>query len=447
MRRTMLFVVAVTAMSTAFARADVRNELAKLLPSDGEAGDRFGYSIAIDNGVVAIGAKWDNDNGTDSGSAYLFDASTGAQIVKLVPGDGALGDEFGFSIAIDNGVVAVGAVLDDDNGSGSGSAYLFDASTGAQIAKLLPNDGETGDNFGVSIAIDNGVVGVGAKFDDDNGPDSGSVYLFDASTGVQIAKLVPSDGAAEERFGHRIAIDNGVVAVGAVWDDDNGEFSGSAYLFDAATGAQIAKLLPSDGESRHQFGFSIAIDNGVVAVGALSDDDNGPSSGSAYLFDASTGAEIAKLLASDGAPGDWFGYSIAIDNGVVGVGARRDDDNGTDSGTAYLFHGPSGVEIAKLLPSDGSDGDQFGFSISIDNDVVVVGADWDDDNGFASGSAYVFDVGCPADIDGDGDVDVEDFLAYLELFAAGDTRADIDGDGDIDADDFFGYLDLFGAGC
>ena len=257
MRRTMLFVVAVTAMSTAFARADVRNELAKLLPSDGAASDRFGYSIAIDNGVVAIGAKWDDDNGTNSGSAYLFDASSGAQIAKLVPGDGALGDEFGFSIAIDNGVVGVGAVLDDDNGTDSGSAYLFDASTGAQIAKLLPNDGETGDNFGVSIAIDNGVVGVGAKFDDDNGHDSGSVYLFDASTGVQIAKLVPSDGAGEERFGHRIAIDSGVVAVGAVWDDDNGEFSGSAYLFDAATGAQIAKLLPSDGESRDQFGFSV----------------------------------------------------------------------------------------------------------------------------------------------------------------------------------------------
>jgi len=203
------------------------NEDLKLLASDGAASDRFGYSIAIDSGVVAVGAERDEDNGTLSGSAYLFGGSTGAQLLKLLASDGQAGDRFGTSIAIDNGVVAVGAWADDDNGTGSGSAYLFDASTGAQILKLLPSDGAAADRFGYSIAIDNGVVAVGAFGDGDNGFQSGSAYLFDASTGTQLFKLLPGDPAAGDQFGWSIAINNGVVAVGARDDDDNGSSSGS----------------------------------------------------------------------------------------------------------------------------------------------------------------------------------------------------------------------------
>lgn len=256
----------------------------KLLPSDGAAADLFGYAIAIDNGIIAVGAQQDDDNGSSSGSAYLFDASTGAQVAKLLPKDGAAYDWFGWSVAIDNGVVAVGALLDDDNGAGSGSAYLFDT-TGAQFVKLLPSDGAAGDQFGISISIDNGVAAVGAHLDQGMGFQSGSAYLFNASTGAQIAKLLPGDGGAGDAFGRSIAINNGIVAVGAYLDDDNGNNSGSAYLFDASTGTQIAKLLPSDGAADDQFGFSIAIDNGVVGVGTFQDDDNGTNSGAAQVYD------------------------------------------------------------------------------------------------------------------------------------------------------------------
>ncbi len=211
------------------AWGEVINEELKLLASDAVVYENFGVSIAIDNGVVAVGAHFHVHNGPDSGSAYLFNASTGAQIVELLPSDAEADDRFGVSIAIDNGVVAVGAWLDDDNGTDSGSAYLFNASTGTQIAKLLPIDGAAGDNFGVSIAIANGVVAVGADQDDDNGGYSGSAYLFNASTGVQIHKLLASDALFLELFGQSIAIDNGVVAVGA---PDNGFGSGSAYVFD-----------------------------------------------------------------------------------------------------------------------------------------------------------------------------------------------------------------------
>ena len=124
------------------------NSSANSFPVTEQRNDQFGGSIAIDNGVVAVGAHWDDDNGNASGSAYLFDATTGQQLHKLLPSDGAAGDCFGFSIAIANGVVAVGALDDDDNGTASGSAYLFDATTGQQLYKLLPSDGAAGDMFG-----------------------------------------------------------------------------------------------------------------------------------------------------------------------------------------------------------------------------------------------------------------------------------------------------------
>ena len=448
----MFFPALVTGLVVLAAPAwgQVIDEDVKLLPSDGAASDWFGNSIAIANGVVAVGGYRDDDNGPYSGSAYLFDASTGVQIAKLLPSDGAAGDYFGHSIAIANGVVAVGARYDDDNGADSGSAYLFDASTGIQIAKLLPSDGTADDNFGYSIAIANGVVAVGAHGDNDNGFYSGSAYLFDASTGVQIAKLLPSDGAGWDEFGYSIAIANGVVAVGAHYNNDNGPYSGSAYLFDASTGVQIAKLLPSDGAEFDEFGNSIAIANGVVVVGAYYDDDNGSSSGSAYLFDASTGVQIAKLLPSDGASNHDFGYSIAIANGVVAVGAHADDDNGSRSGSAYLFDASTGVQIAKLLPSDGATFDRFGNSIAITNGVVAVGAWKDDDNGSNSGSAYVFTVpgaDCPADLTGDGTLDFFDISAFLTAFSGGDLIADFSNDGVLDFFDISAFLTAFASGC
>jgi hypothetical protein len=144
------------------ASGAVVNEGLKVTVNDGSADDEFGYAIDMDNGIIAVGARNDDDNGNDSGSAYLINASTGALIAKLLPNDGAEGDQFGFSIAIQNGVVVVGAPGDEHNGIASGSAYIFDVNTGAQLGKVVPNDPESGDEFGNSIALDDGTIAVGA---------------------------------------------------------------------------------------------------------------------------------------------------------------------------------------------------------------------------------------------------------------------------------------------
>ena len=398
----------------------------KLLAGDGAASDSFGGSVAIDSGIALVGAPTDDDNGSNSGAAYLFDATTGVQIAKLLPDDGAANDLFGWAVAIGDGIAAVGAYQDDDNGTDSGSVYLFDASTGVQIAKLLATDGAAFDHFGSALAIDNGIVAVGSRYHDQSGTNAGSAYLFNATTGVQTSKLVATDARAFHHFGSAVDIGDGVVVVGTPFDDDNGPNAGAAYVFDAGTGAQLAKLLPGDGTVDDQFGLSVAIDGGIVAVGAYGDADLGPITGSAYLFDAPTGVQTAKLIASDQDTDDAFGWSVNISAGVVIVGARFENALGTDSGSAYLFDAASGTQLAKLIPSDGAAADFFGQSVAIDGGIVVVGASADDDNGPNSGSAYA--IAPDTDADGDGLTDV----AEIGFWGTDPFSFDTDGDGITD---------------
>ena len=146
-------------------------------------------------------------------------ADVGDQLFKLLPDDGEEGDQFGrTSVAINSAVAIVAAWLNDDNGTWSGSAYLFDITTGRQLFKLLPNDGAEGDLFGISVAISPDSIGtaiVGAFHDNDNGENSGSAYLFDTATGKQIAELLPDDGAVDDFFGVSLAISGTNAIVGA----------------------------------------------------------------------------------------------------------------------------------------------------------------------------------------------------------------------------------------
>jgi hypothetical protein len=129
--------------------------------------------------------------------------------------------------------------------------------------------------------------------------------------------------------------------VGAYFDDDIGTDSGSAYVFTRGGGVwtQQAKLTAADGAASDLFGYSLSLSGDTLAVGAYGDDDNGSASGSAYVFTRSGGVwtQQAKLTAGDGAASDYFGYSLSLSGDSLAVGAYLDDDNGTDSGSAYVF--------------------------------------------------------------------------------------------------------------
>jgi len=305
----------------------------EFLASDGALGHLFGFSVDI-SGTTAIACSY------PFSAAYLINTTNGQQF-KITPGS------YVASVAIDGNVAIVGTPSDNVNGSNSGSAYLYDATTGQQLFKLLPLDGAIDASFGFSVAISGDIAIIGSPTKNEAGFYSGAVYLFDVATGLQLAKLVPSDGAAMDSFGSAVAISGNTAIIGASQDDDNGTDSGSVYIFDVNTGQELFKILPGDGAAGDLFGTSVGIDAFIVAIGASSDDDNGSGSGSAYLFNAATGQEIMKFLPLDGAAGDAFGQSIAISDGLTIVGASSDDDLGSASGSAYVFD--SNVVIAPQI--------------------------------------------------------------------------------------------------
>src|SRR3990172_3418908 len=297
----------------------------------------------------------------------LVPASAATQQAKLTAGDGAAGDYFGERVSVDGDTALVGAVWDDDNGTNSGSAYVYvrSGTTWSQQAKLTAGDGAAGDWFGSWVSVDGDTALVGAMFDDDKGTDSGSAYVFvrSGTSWSQQAKLTASDGAAGDELGESASLDGNTALVGVYRDDDNGTDSGSAYVFvrSGTTWSQQAKLTAGDGAAGDQFGASVSVAGDAALLGARFDDDNGPDSGSAYVLVRSGTAwsQQAKLTAGDGAAGDQFGSDVSVACDTALLAAGGDDDNGTDSGSAYVFVGlppcPSpGTPTPTPTPSPGT---------------------------------------------------------------------------------------------
>ena len=245
--------------------------------------------------------------------------------------------------------------------------------------KLIAADAAAGDNFGVAVAISGSKIVVGAYKDDDKGIDSGSAYIFDTTGHHQVKKIVASDGAAGDLFGYPVALDGSTIVIGA---------SNSAYAFDAA-GENEKKLTAPGVVPGDSFGFSVAVDGSTIVVGAYTDDDNGIDSGSAYIFDTA-GQYVTNLVPPpDAAAGDNFGVQVAVDGSTIVVGAWRKDDIGSNSGSAYVFD-TNGQYVKKLVPPDAAAGDYFGRSVAVGGSTIVVGSYRDGDNGIDSGSAYIF---------------------------------------------------------
>jgi 6-phosphogluconolactonase (cycloisomerase 2 family) len=379
----------------------------KLTSSDAAAWRFFGESVAISGDKMIVGASWDNANGYNSGSAYIFEQESGVwkQVAKLTASDGAVSDYFGSSVAISGDRAIVGAYGDDDKGASSGSAYIFEEESGVwkQVAKLTASDGAVSDYFGSSVAISGDRAIVGAYGDDDKGYESGSAYIFEKDSSEhwqQVDKLMAPDGYTMDYFGYSVAIDGDTAIVGAKYDDDKGSSSGSVYIFKkdvmSETWLEVYKLTALDGEAVDMFGESVAISADRVIVGARGDDDKGLEAGSAYIFqevNPKDWQQVAKLMASDGSAEDYFGKSVAMSGDKVIVGAYGDDDLDLSSGSAYIFQKDSSgtwQQVAKLTASDGAKEDYFGSSVAISGDDAIVGAYGDDDLGSYSGSAYIF---------------------------------------------------------
>ena len=315
---------------------------------------------------------------------------------------------FGESVAVDGDTLVVGAYQHDVDGkSNAGAAYVFTrnpiSGEWSEVANLTASDPAANDEFGYSVAVDGDTIVVGARQDVTR---NGAAYVFTKVSGVwsQKAKLTASDGAANDEFGFSVAVHGDTIVVGAHQDDDNGDISGSAYVFTKsgnvwATATETAKLIASDGEEGDRLGRSVAAHGTTVVVGANLDDDNGMNSGAAYVFTepANGWANIdnttaAKLTAAAADGGDQFGSSIAVDGNTVVVGARKNN-----AAYVFVFIPGSGTwsQAARLEASDSDGSEEFGSSVAVRGGTIVVGAstaniDPDDDDGARSGAAYLF---------------------------------------------------------
>ena len=355
---------------------------ATLTASDGATGAYFGYSVAVSGDTAVVGAY-----GADSetGAAYVFTRSGAVwtQQQKLTASDGALGAKFGCSVAVSGDTAVVGAWGDDSN---SGAAYVFtrSASVWTQQQKLTAGAASDLANFGASVALSGDTAIVGAPGDSF----IGAAYVFTRSGTVwtRLQRLTAGDGA--EGFARSVAVDGGTAVVGA-WSTDylTSATTGAAYVYTcSSTGwSEQQKLTASDAAADDVFGFSVAVSGDTVAVGALYADSY---AGAAYVFTRSGTAwsEQQKLTASDGAVGDDFGISVALSGDTVVVGAYLDD---TSAGAAYVFarSGSAWSEQQKLTASDCAADDHFGVSVALSGDTAVIGAEGVDSQ---RGAAYVF---------------------------------------------------------
>jgi hypothetical protein len=427
-----------------------------------------------DSNATGVNGNQDNNSASDSGAAYVFtrNGTIWSQQAYLKTSNTEAGDGFGYSIAIDGDTVMVGAPYEDSNATGmngdqnnnlatnSGAVYVFTRSIGtwSQQAYLKASNTGGNDEFGWSLAISGEVVVVGAHYEDSNATGvngdqnnnssggSGAAYVFtrNGTTWSQQAYLKASNTGDSDYFSDSVAVSGETIVVGAYYEDSNATGvngvqnnnyaaeSGAAYVFtrDGTTWSQQAYLKASNTGAGDYFGWSIAVSGDTIVVGAGGEDSNATGmngdqnnnlatdSGAVYIFTRSLGvwSQQAYLKTSNTGVGDTFGISVSIegdtvltgahgeDSNAIGVDGNQNDNSASNSGAAYIFSrsGTTWSQQAYLKASNTGGNDQFGLYVAISGETVIIGANYEDGNATGvngdqndnsatnSGAAYIY---------------------------------------------------------
>ncbi|MFK7819579.1 MAG: aryl-sulfate sulfotransferase [Planctomycetaceae bacterium] len=339
-------------------------------------GDRFGWSVSLHQGTLVVGSPREENGAADksSGAAYIFQRDKGGRgewglVQRLRAADFARGDHFGSSVSVDGDTIAVGARLDDGpRKQNTGSVYVFKQKTGGfwqQIRHVFDPNAARNDQFGFSVDVEGnnmiaGAPNVKAIVETPEGPveweQSGRVYVYrregeqwDLQQQVDAPDVGNNFGAGDQ-FGRSVAIYDSLAVVGAHAEEEfeSSHSSGAAYVLRRNAGGKdnwgvARKLTASDPAIRDQFGYSVDIHRGRVAVGARTKraDDGVLKAGAVFLFDRLEGKdswyEVQKFQAPDASPRDYTGHSVALFNAYTITGAPLNDDQGVDSGKAYVY--------------------------------------------------------------------------------------------------------------
>lgn len=377
----------------------------KLLAMNAMGGDGLS-DVSVDGSTVAIGANLAGFG--NEGAAYIFERDLGGtanwgEAKKLTS---ASSEQFANSIDVSGDIVVAGAFSDDTLGLQAGAAYVFARNLGGannwgEVKKIYASDPSAGARFGLSVALSGDTLLVGG--DGGFGGD-GAAYVYGKDVGGAnqwgaVAKLLPSDPAVAEGFGYAVDLNGDIAVVGAHY---SGLLAGAAYVFERNQGGpnnwgQVRKLSPSQLPDNGVFGFSVAVHGDVIVVGAASQP---PASGAAHVFMRNQGGannwgEVKLLTGTDSADADDFGYSVAVSGNRVLVGAVFHDGVAPEAGAAYVFEKDAGGvdnwgQTQKLFASDAMADDWFGFHVAAGPDEMFVVATKSDTAIMDVGAAYVF---------------------------------------------------------
>lgn len=332
----------------------------KLLARQAKAGDTLGGNVALKGGTAVLGVSRRDDVAEDAGAVLIFEQQGAEWQEKawLAAADGRAGDAFGQSIALTESFMVIGAPHSDAVAKDSGSAYVYRRQQGTWQfqSKLTAGDGAEGDLFGISVAIDGNTILVGADLNDEKAEKAGAVYAFVLEDGKwqQQAKLMATDGGHTDIFGVRVALSGNTALISARRDDVEGigVDAGSAYIFERSQGKwkQAVKLISPDGKADDRFGRGVFLLNDTAIISAMNHDANGNDAGAIYVFKKREGRWLynSKIVAEDGRDGDRFGWNVALSQTRPNnemprkpslfaiIAAPNRADNGKKSGAAYM---------------------------------------------------------------------------------------------------------------
>jgi hypothetical protein len=327
-------------------------------------------------------------------------ADAQCQLQKLVPADAVFQQQTGEALAIDGDLAVLGAPFDDDLGPWSGSAYVYErvGEQWIETAKLHASDGVTDDRFAFSVAVDQGVIVVGTRYKQDMGYGTGAAYVYEKVGGAwtETQKLLAHDAVNDQFFGNSVAVSGDVIVVGAYLDDELGYAAGAAYVFErsGASWVETQRLTASDGALDDRFGWDVAASTDLLLIGAHGADVAGQQSGAAYVFEREGGiwTQRKKLAPGDAKEGARFGYSLDIAGDWAIVGSPFDDAGGPGAGAAYVWKhkGNTWIEFQKLTAPDAQPDDLFGEQVALKDNLAIASAWGVDGVGFDSGAAYLF---------------------------------------------------------
>jgi uncharacterized repeat protein (TIGR01451 family) len=366
----------------------------RLQASDRAAGDLFGCALDLQvdprRAVLLVGSLHDDDLGPDSGSAYVFELAPGAdgwaETAKLRAPDGAAGDRLGFAVALAEG--GDDALLGAPFAGAGGAVYrVRRGPTGGwePVARLATD--EAGAALGSSLAFAAGLVAAGAPTATSDGRrEAGAVFLFDPAGGL-VRRLAATGAAAGDAFGWSLAWGGGTLAVGAPWADGRFTDTGAVHLFAGAGGAGV-RLVAPDAAPFDAFGYAVAADGDLLAVGAPRADGG---AGAVYVFRRGAGGFALEARIGGTVPGAQLGTAVALAGELLAAGARREGGAGQATGAVRLFRrgGGAWAESERFQPPPVRGGDELGIDVALSAAGLAAGAYRDDAGGTDAGSVYV----------------------------------------------------------